>query len=114
MNQLHFQSLRALRLLEENKLTIDDLADKLHTCRRNTQRIIKHLKDSGYSVKARMKQRQKYFWIEQDPDMLPAILSTDEKTALFYALTSQNPTLQSAVYKLTQLINVHLYFHSVK
>lgn len=114
MNQLQFQSLRALRFLGESKLTLDELADKLNMCRRHTQRVIRQLKINGYSVKGRIMQRKKYFWIEQNSDILPAILSPDEKNALSYALTSHNTNLQSAVYKLTQLINLQLYFHSAK
>jgi biotin operon repressor len=111
MNQIQQKGIRTLSLLEEKKWTLDELADKLCICKRYAQSVIKHLKDSGYGIKSRTRKRVKYFWMDHNPDFIPAILTPLERQALDTALTTSNPYLKAAIYKITQYTNVQLYLH---
>ncbi len=96
--------LRALRLLKIAPRTYNELADKLCICRRYAEQVVQHLRASGFIVHSRVERRQKCFWTTADADFLPIVLSEAEKKEIEVMLAGQNLPLQTAFYKLTQLI----------
>lgn len=114
ITQIQRRGLRTLNLLGDGQLTLDELADKLCISKRYTQRVIRHLKDSGCIVNSRMRGRTKYFWVAPNQTWIPAILTPPQWQALDEALSAPNPDLKAAVFKLVQYTNVQLYFQSNK
>ncbi|WP_040005265.1 HTH domain-containing protein [Fibrisoma limi] len=109
MNQTQLKGLRALALLKEKQCTLDELSDKLCVTKRSTQKVIKHLKDSGFDIKSRTERRIKCFWTSCEDNFLPIVLTPCERAAIEKALTAQNPNLQTAIHKMTELVNIRLH-----
>jgi hypothetical protein len=101
---LQLLGLRTLRLLKLSPRTYNELADKLCVCRRYAEQVVQHLRTSGFIIHSRTEQRQKLFWTTAEADFLPTVLTEAERKEVEVLLTGQNLHLQTAFYKLTQLL----------
>lgn len=97
--------LRALRLLQLAPLSYPELADKLCVCRRYAEQVVQQLKVTGFIIHSRTEHRRKYFWTAAETDFLPTILTAAEKAEVEAMLAGPNQPLQTALYKMTQLLN---------
>lgn len=114
MKHLQFLSLRALALLSDGPLTLDELADGLFVCRRHVQRVLKNLTDNKFMIKSQMRGHVKQFWLSSTSNILPAALTSREQAALSNAMTTNDLHLQSAIYKLSQLVYLQFYCQQPK
>lgn len=111
MRQIELRSSHAMELLKESEWTLKDLADKLCICRGYTDKLMKHLRDRKVKIECRRVGRIKYFWVTAEASLLPAILSVSEKTAIEYALTSSDPHLRAAIFKMAELANIRIHIN---
>ena len=97
--------LRTLRLLRLAPRTYNELADSLCICRLYAEQVVHHLRKSGFIIHSHTESRKKYFRTAAKTDLLPTVLTKAEQKELAMVLTGNNLHLQTAFYKLTQLLN---------
>ena len=104
VKQFHLLGLRALQLLRHSPYTYLELMDKLCIGRRYTEQLMQYLRESGFIIHSRVENRKKYFWTNTEINFLSSVLTEAEKAAVETVLTDRNLHLQTAFYKLTQLL----------
>jgi transcription initiation factor IIE alpha subunit len=112
MNQLQIKSFQAKSVLDEGWITIDGLSDRLCVCRRQTQKVLKYLKDRHFVIESVYIDRRKNIRLKGHSDYWPLELTNSEKQALQKVLIGENSNLKTAINKLKNYIQMNFYFHA--